>query len=252
MAKLSTILQNRFLRKKKSKEKTLLKSESQSLIKITDLFERKTPTEEERNELLTLLQKYSDPETNVSEDMHHLLTLTVEVKAITNQAAILHGERIKKAQTILKKYNDGAFSAWLISTYGNRQTPYNFLQYYEFYTQMPTQLHAQIDLMPRQAIYTLASREGDLEQKEKIVKNYNGETKQELLAHIREKFPLNATDRRKENFANQILSSCKKLSTQIQRRGFTVTKDEKIHLIEEIEMILSKLKQHNIHSEDNL
>src|ERR1700677_3684402 len=65
------------------------------------------------------------------EDLEALTAITSEVKAITNQAVILHGERIKRAQEILKKYRDGAFTAWLFATYGNRQTPYNFLQYYE-------------------------------------------------------------------------------------------------------------------------
>ncbi len=40
-------------------------------------------------------------------------SITSEVKAINNQAIILHGERIKKAQEILKNYRDGAFTAWL-------------------------------------------------------------------------------------------------------------------------------------------
>ena len=49
----------------------------------------------------------------------------------------------KERKTILKNYRDGAFSAWLIATYGNRQTPYNFLQYYELYITLPEHLHLQ-------------------------------------------------------------------------------------------------------------
>ncbi len=44
--------------------------------------------------------------------------------------------------------------------------------------------------MPRQAVYSLASRDGDQEQKELIIQNYNGEPKQELLKLIRDTFPL--------------------------------------------------------------
>ena len=99
------------------------------------------------------------------DDLKALMAITSEVKAITNQAVILHGERIKRAQEILKKYRDGAFTAWLFATYGNRQTPYNFLQYYEFYTVMPQALHPKLDQMPRQAVYSLASRAGALREK---------------------------------------------------------------------------------------
>ena len=90
-------------------------------------------------------------------DLEFLTTITSEVKAINNQAIILHGERIKQCtRTFLTKYRDGAFSAWLISTYGNRQTPYNFLQYYEFYQSLNLELQKRMDDMPRQVVlYTL-------------------------------------------------------------------------------------------------
>ena len=38
------------------------------------------------------------------EDKEALYSLTAEIKSIHNQSIILHGERIKKAQEILKKY----------------------------------------------------------------------------------------------------------------------------------------------------
>ena len=98
-----------------------------------------------------------------------MISLTCEVKAINNQAAILHGERIKKAHQILTPYKDGAFTAWLISTYGNRQTPYNLMQYYEFCEAMPKNLREQIEWMPRQAVYVLATRTGEWKIKQEIV-----------------------------------------------------------------------------------
>ena len=82
----------------------------------------------------------------------------------------MHGERIKKAQEILKSYRDGAFTAWLLAAYGNRQTPYNFLQYYELYTALSPGLHSQLEAMPRHAVYVLASRSGELTQKETMVR----------------------------------------------------------------------------------
>src|SRR6185437_5934673 len=91
----------------------------------------------EKSSIETILKDYAiDPE-NLDDDLAHLISITSEVKAINNQAALLHGERIKKAHTILTRYRDGAFTAWLIAAYGNRQTPYNFLQYFEFCEAMP-------------------------------------------------------------------------------------------------------------------
>ena len=144
-----------------------------------------------------------------------LSAITSEVKAINNQAAILHGERIKKAQEILKKYRDGAFSAWLIATYGNRQTPYNFLQYYELHTSLPQTLHPKLDEMPRQAVYTLASRSGPFEKKQEIIKNYQGEPKQELLSLIRKTFPLALDDKRKQDAAEYAIQVLTRLHKQL-------------------------------------
>ena len=167
-----------------------LKSATEKLSKMTGLVERSSsgnlssfsgvfrvaPLNEKENEaLVSLLEQYKNETQEIKEDLFQLSTLTAEVKAINNQAIILHGERIKKAQEILKNYRDGAFSAWLIATYGNRQTPYNFLQYYELYKALPEHLHSKIDEMPRQAVYSLASREGNPQQKEQIVKNYSGQ-----------------------------------------------------------------------------
>lgn len=154
---------------------------------------------------------------DIGPDLKALTTITSEVKAITNQAVILHGERIKRAQEILKKYTDGAFTAWLFATYGNRQTPYNFLQYYEFYTVMPQALHAKIDQMPRQAVYSLASRSGEISRKEEIVKNYAGETKQELLTLIRTEFPLEETDKRLPNFAAHAITLLKRAREMLKK-----------------------------------
>ena len=65
--------------------------------------------------------------------------------------------------------------------------------------------------MPRQAIYTLASRTGDLDEKVNIVKNYSGQTKQEILSLIRKRFPLDRDDKRLPNIANQSISSLLRL-----------------------------------------
>lgn len=143
-------------------------------------------------------------EAHIKSDLLALTSITSEVKAINNQAAMLHGERIKKAQAILKKYRDGAFTTWMLAAYGNRQTPYNFLQYFEFYEALPKPLRPQLEAMPRQAVYTLATREGPFSKKQKVVEGYKGQTKNELLSLIRSLFPLNVTDKRRQNKAEAI------------------------------------------------
>jgi hypothetical protein len=57
-----------------------------------------------------------------------------KIKANNNQARLLlhrRGADPKKAQDILKKYRDGRLLGLTLigGTYGNRQTPYNFMQY---------------------------------------------------------------------------------------------------------------------------
>ena len=181
----------------------------------------------ETSALEAILKNFSQDSTDIAKDLSALSTITSEVKAIANQAVILHGERIKRAQNILKNYLDGAFTAWLFATYGNRQTPYNFLQYYEFYTQMPQGLHAKIDQMPRQVIYSLASRNGDFSKKEKIIENYSGETKQELLSLIREEFPLEDTDKRLPNMAAHAIGFLKKAKEMLKKRTCVPSDAEK-------------------------
>ncbi len=51
------------------------------------------------------------------------------------------------------------------------------MQYYKFYTFLPKELREKMDKMPRQVIYTLASRNGDVESKKDIIKTYQGQTK---------------------------------------------------------------------------
>jgi hypothetical protein len=82
--------------------------------------------------------------------------------------------------------------------------------------------------MPRQAIYTLASRTGDLEKKQELIKNYQGkQTKQELLSIIRKLFPLSADDKRQPNLADQIISLLKKLKSLISHPLFQPTEEQR-------------------------
>ena len=241
MSKVNDLLFNR-LRQKFSKMTELAEVSSKgNLSSFAGVFKVSPLSPKEKEDLATLLNDYkSESAYPIEDDLKNLSSLTSEIKAINNQAAILHGERIQKAQTILKKYRDGAFSAWLMNIYGNRQTPYNFLQYYEFYLKLSPQLHPKLDEMPRQAIYTLASRDAPFEQKEEILKNYNGETKNQVLTLIRKTFPLEDHDGRKEDLSEQALIALKKLEELFSQKRFRPTDEQKL----ELQRLLATLSQH--------
>ncbi len=169
----------------------------------------------ERTKLSTLLEDHRQEGEDISPDLQQLCDITAEVRAINSQAAILHGERIKRAQDLLKKYRDGAFTSWLIAAYGNRQTPYNFLQYYELFQALPQVLSIKLDEMPKQAAYILASRQGTLPKKEEIIRNYAGQSKQELLSAIRESFPLAKGDKRSSDAFEQAIRTMQKIEQQL-------------------------------------
>jgi len=199
----------------------------------------------EKEHLQSILEEHADTKNGIENDLKALISITCEVKAINNQAALLHGERIKKAQRLLIPYKDGAFTAWLMATYGNRQTPYNFLQYYEFYEAMPKNLRPKIETMPRQAIYTLASREGEVSKKLEIVENYQGETKEQLLQIIRDFFPLSLKDRRQQNSAEGALQALTKAFSLLAKPKFKISHEEKERLeklITHIQSLLSSSK----------
>jgi hypothetical protein len=247
MAKFSSLLSLRLKQKEPQNPKMTALAERSAnggLSSFSGIFQVMPLDEKEKNILSEILKNFQEYEGYDSEqDLKDLIHLTSEVKAITNQAILLHGERIKKAQTILKNYKEGAFTSWLILTYGNRQTPYNFLQYFEFCSQMPKDLQPKIDGMPRQAIYTLASRIGELDQKVNLVKNYNGETKNEILNIIRKEFPLDKDDKRLPNIANQSISSLIRLKDLFGHSLFDPSEKQKSKINQLIEDIKNLLKQ---------
>ncbi len=230
MAKVNSFLTERlkFATEKFSKMTNLAElSSSGNLSSFSGVFRVANLSQKEHANLETLLQDYGTEDQDIKVDLQNLVSITQEVKAINNQAAILHGERIKRAQELLKKYQEGAFTAWLIAAYGNRQTPYNFLQYYELYNALPQLLHPKLDEMPRQAVYTLASRNGLLEEKQKIIKNYSGEPKAELLSLIRQTFPLADDDKRAQDLASSAVSSLKKMKTLFEHPQFRPSPKQK-------------------------
>ncbi|VHN99531.1 CT583 family protein [Candidatus Rhabdochlamydia sp. T3358] len=234
MAKINTLLSQRLktASEKFSKMTNLVElSSSGNLSSFAGVFRITTLNETEKQTLKDILNQYKNENQEVIQDLEYLSSLTAEVKAINSQAIILHGERIQKAQQILTSYQEGAFSAWLICTYGNRQTPYNFLQYYELYRAIPVSLQTQLDLIPRQAAYSLASRQGPLAQKQHIIKTYQGQSKQELLELIRITFPLSIKDKRAQDVANITILGLKKILVQIKKSAFCPTNKQKQQLL---------------------
>lgn len=242
MSQVNTFLSERLNKKKKkdhsSKTAALAqRSASGNLSGFAGVFCMNELSPHEKELLENILLEYAYEMDHVDQDLSKLISITSEVKAINNQAALLHGERIKRAQEILKTYRDGAFSSWLIATYGNRQTPYNFLQYFEFYESLTPPLKKQIETMPRQAIYTLASREGDLKSKHKIVQEYSGESKNELLKIIRERFPLSDEDKRRRKQGEVALQLLKRVLSVLSEKKARVTKKQRETIQDYLEAI---------------
>jgi len=247
MSKFNDLLNLRFKTRETQQPKVTAlveRSNNGDLSSFSGVFRVAALNDQEKADLEHILKSFRLNETfDVDADLKALTAITSEVKAITNQAIVLHGERIKRAQDLLKKYRDGAFTAWLFATYGNRQTPYNFLQYYEFYTTMPQALHTKIDQMPRQAVYSLASRQGDLEKKEAIVRNYVGQAKQEILKLIRAEFPLAEDDKRHPNFAAHALAFLKRAREMVKNPLCVPSEDEKKqlkHLLAQLSVLVEK------------
>lgn len=219
--------------KKRHEQKTNQESSNAQTTKIVKPptavpVKRKAPTpldhllvlsnlnDEEKSDLKGLLEKYASENSSIETDLKSLVSITSEIKAINNQAIILHGERVARAQKLLKPYKEGVFTAWLVATYGNRQTPYNFLQYYSFYQKLPSNLRDKLEKMPRQAIYTLASRDGDFKNKVELVKTYAGQSKQQLIKEIRTTFPLDQGDKRRQKSQEHLVHSLNKIYDQLK------------------------------------
>jgi hypothetical protein len=246
MTRINSILDQRMKKPSNTSKMAAMgkRSSNGELSSFSGVFSVADLSSGEKEGLEDILKKYTfDDDQEIDIDLKTLISITSEVKAINNQAALLHGERIKKAHQILINYQEGAFTAWMIAAYGNRQTPYNLMQYYEFCETMPKNLRPQIELMPRQAIYALATRAGSLKQKQLIVENYKGETKIEMLTIIRQTFPLEHTDRRRQKFGPALLESLQKIVKRLKETPYSLSSAEKrqLHaLLKQIYQLIGK------------
>ncbi|WP_375793817.1 pGP6-D family virulence protein [Chlamydia sp. 12-01] len=239
MGNLKTLLESRFRKNTQDKMETLTRKRMEGeLSPFLSRFSDVKLSQKEEEKFRQLLENYTFEDQISEEDFKDLCNLSAQIKQIHHQAVLLHGERIKKVRDLLKTYREGAFSAWLLITYGNRQTPYNFLVYYELFSTLPEPLKIEAEKMPRQAIYTLASRQGPQEKKEAIIRNYRGESKGELLDIIRKEFPLISTDRRQTCLAKQALAILSK-GSQLLKKCSELSPEDHVAL----EKLIKKLQK---------
>ncbi|AAF39668.1 Virulence plasmid protein pGP6-D-related protein [Chlamydia muridarum str. Nigg] len=239
MGNIKTLLENRFKKPTSDKMESLAKKRLEGeLSPFLNGFTNPKLSSQEEAKFRQLLEEYSFSNEISKHDLQQLCHLSAQVKQIHHQAVLLHGERIKKVRELLTSYREGAFSAWLLLTYGNRQTPYNFLVYYELFSTLPDSLKLELEKLPRQAVYTLAAREGTQEKKEAIIRNYQGETKGELLEIIRKEFPLLPTDRRHTPLSQKAFTLLAK-GTKLLRQCTDVSHEELIAL----EKLIKKLQK---------
>ena len=226
---LKDTLKNRLSRPvtEKSRDKMVKLGDTETFSIFSGLFGATNLSDKEENHLKTILVSYKKDGQALGQDFDQLCRIISEVHAISCQAVLLHGERIERAHAILKKYKVGAFSEYLVLTYGNRQTPYNFWQYYKFYNIVPIELREKFKKIPRQVIYSLASRGGEVEKKIEFIReiDFTESKKQNILLRVvRKSFPAIAT--RKESSVNdKIISLLEEVkSTLKSRRGLSKEK----------------------------
>lgn len=99
--------------------------------------------------------------------------------------------------------------------------------YYELIELLPIELKSKAETLPRQVMYTLASRQAPLEKKKSIISSYNGETKQEMLERIRLALPLPSKDKRAVKSAETVLANLERLIAYYNRHEATIDREEK-------------------------
>lgn len=173
----------------------------------------------------------------VSRHVEQLTNITKQIKCISAQSVLLHGERIKQAQDLLSNYREGAFTKWLMNTYGNRQTPYSMLRYYEFYQSSPKEFRSIIESAPKKCVYLLASREGDHNKKLELIKEHVKSTQSDLLLLIQATFPTQESDKRKPLNASTV-ESISKLCKRLENRSKYLSEEDRTEIKKIIDRLL--------------
>ena len=244
MVRFKDLLGSRFTKKEEKPKKVselAERSHAGQLSGFSGVFQIGEATEVEKESIVSLLQEYKEEGVDIDSDTLRLLTLTSEIRAINNQAILLHGARIKKAQLLLKNYKEGAFTKWLMTAYGNRQTPYNFLQYFELYNDLDENLKGIANDMPKQVLYSLSSRPIPPQKKEDFIKRFRGQSKTELLKKLRDEFPTKPSDKRKPQKVAKVQRLLNEASGLVTAQDFAPTHAEKKVILKQIQVIESAL-----------
>lgn len=190
-------------------------------------------TEQEKSHIQKILVDDYQPgtikESLVALHVEELTNITQQIKSIAAQSVLLHGERIQQAHKLLANYREGAFTKWLMATYGNRQTPYSMLRYYEFVQRAPKESRALIEAAPKKGVYLLASREGDEKLKLDIIKTHGNKPQAQFLQEIQMAFPTMETSKRKPLMASTI-ESMGKLCLKLEARSQYLSDDDRLDI----------------------
>lgn len=197
-------------------------------------------SDQEKMSIRELLDNPGTPLENVSQHFEQLARITREIRCISAQSVLLHGQRIKEAQELLANYREGTFTKWLMITYGNRQTPYNMLRYYEFHKSADKEFQTIIEAAPKKCVYLLASREGDDADKLELIKEHGHSPQSNLLLLIQKTFPTQESDRRKPKPLNaSTIKAMGKLCKKLESQSEYIAEDDRI----EIQKLVDRLQK---------
>ncbi|MBI5274141.1 MAG: CT583 family protein [Chlamydiales bacterium] len=176
----------------------------------------------------------------VEGDLKELSQLTSEVRSIQKQGIILVGERVQKVKMIFHKYptREKLFTKWITFAFGSIKTAYNALAFYELYQELPDdQLKQKLKSMPAKTSYMLASRKGDVKDKISVIESYAGQTHDEIIETIQEKFPLKEDDKRKSEQQERMIKKIATITNYLTRSGKKFNKAEQgiiLHIIDQL------------------
>jgi hypothetical protein len=215
---------------------------------LRSIFDIQKLEESEDIQLQKLLAEEVRPgmrsEEQLAQDLDMLRRLTAEVKSISKQGILLIGERVHQARELLKNYGDGkkSLNRWIQLAFSNsRRTAFNALSYFEFHYSLPDEgLRTMLKRMPNKAAYVLASREGSLEAKAEIIREYHQQKAEEIIPVIQDKLP--ATQDKKKlsrDASSQLILRMMAMSKRLASRRNYLTALNKAEVEEVIQVLKS-------------
>lgn len=215
--------------------------------------EFKIDIEKRKSEIKEILLKYAKEEKRAEKDLEKVLKFSLEIEGISVQNRILHGERLLEVKEILKGgeskdfgYKDGCFIAWIMKVYGNKQTPYNYINYTSLYKKLPNETREKFLSMPFTAASNLAPKGGlstqDTIEVEPgvldIIKNSEGKSRDALMFEIRERFK-GTKKGKKPNKAGTLISLLKRVEILLKNEYVKLNNSQRV----EFEDCLEELKK---------